>query len=91
MSLEGESVMTAERSSTTDERQETTGEKIEQLRQERDLLVKRLLDGEAKIRDAIDKGAPLNTVRGAENRWVKLLHDYERICDEIDELEEQET
>ena len=87
MSLESESVMTVERSSTTDERQETTGEKIEQLRQERDRLVRRLLDGEGKIRDDIDNGAPLDIVRKAENRWINLLHDYERICDGLDEME----
>ena len=83
--------MMAERSSTTDERQETANEKIEHLRQERDLLVKRLLDGEAKIRDANEQGRDLATIRRWEDAWIKLLHDYERICDEIDELEEQET
>ena len=90
MSLESESVMTVERSSTTDEQQETANERIERLRQARDVLVGRLLVGEAKIREANTHGRDLATVRRWEDGWIELLHQYEIICNELDEIGVQE-
>jgi hypothetical protein len=56
---------------------------VPQLRAHRDGLERRLTEGDAKIDTARRDGTPSTTIAGWEDFWVSLLHEYQRVCDEL--------
>jgi hypothetical protein len=54
--------------------------RLEEIRDRRERLERRLDDGYARIEQALIDGAEVNAW---ESFWVELLREYEAVCDEL--------